>query len=255
MPVTVFPRQTQHTRPVFLTGPKIVSAVAHVLIGYWIYWLLQNNAGGELVKNVMVMTGKSQEEAASYVTPVTGDRVPYFVLFATLYGLRWGLLGAFTTNAGNSMPWNATVQVVVLHTLLCVLPMTVFATTRGGVPADLTTWDYVALGMSIVAGILQHGSELQRLIFKMDPANKGKLHTTGLFGQARFINHTGHILQDLALAIATRNYPIAIMALGGVNLICFQITPETEAHMHSKYKEKYAKYCQQTPYKFIPYVW
>ena len=133
MPVTVFPRQTTHARPDFWTGPKLASAVGHVLIGYWIYLLLEHNGGGRLVKAVlMTVLGKSEEEADTYVTPVTGDRVPYFVLFSAIYGLRWGLLGAFTTNAGNSMPWNATIQVVILHTLLNVMTMTVFATTRGG---------------------------------------------------------------------------------------------------------------------------
>ena len=255
MPVTVFPRQQSHTRPDFFTGPKLASAVGHILIGYWIYWILQHNAGGQVVQRFLMLAGKSDEDAAGYVTPVQGDRVPFLVLFATLYGLRWGLLGAFTTNAGNAMPWNATIQVVFLHTMLYVMTMTVFATTRGGLPADLTSWDYAALALSIVAGILQHGAELQRLLFKLDPSNKGKLHTAGLFGQARFINHTGHVLQDIALAIATRNWPVGIMALVGINLIFFQITPETEAHMQSKYKEKYDKYCQQTPHRFIPYIW
>ena len=256
MAVTVFPRQRSFTRPVFLTGPKIGSAIGHILIGLWIYLILTDNVGGRLVKFIYQNSfGYTEEEADTYVTPVSGDRIPFLVLFSTIYGLRWGLLGAFTTNAGNSMPWDATIQVVVLHTLFCILTMTVFTTIQGGVPAELNELDYMAFGLSQLAGVLQHGSELQRLLFKMDPKNKGKLHTTGLFGYARFINHTGHILQDLAVAIAVRSYGVAILVLGGVFLIFFQITPETEEHMQAKYKGKYKEYCKQTPYKFIPYIW
>ncbi|KAL3903516.1 MAG: hypothetical protein SGILL_010415, partial [Bacillariaceae sp.] len=251
--VTVFPRQANQTRPVFLTGPKLVSSVGHLVIGIWVYLLLKNNIGGRLVETVLQLFGFSEDEAASYVTPITGDRIQFLTAFASLYGLRWGLLGAFTTNAGNSMPWNATIQVVIQHSMLYFLGVVVFPTIRGRVPSELNEYDILAMGLSILAGVFQHGSELQRLIFKTDPANKGKLHTTGLFGKARFINHTGHILQDLAMAIAVRSWGVFVFASVEIPFLYFQITPETEAHMRNKYKEKYEKYCQQTPYKFIPY--
>ena len=255
MAATVFPRQSKLTVPVSLTGSKIYFAIGHVLIGYCIYWMLQNNIGGRLVQQVLKLFGKSQSEAEQYVTPVTADRLSFLVLFASIYGLRWGLLGAFTTNGGNSMPWTASIQVVLYHYLQPVLAMTIVATLGGGVPSDLDQWDYVALALSVLAGLMQHGSELQRLLFKMDPSNKGKLHTTGLFGYARFINHTGHVLHDFALAIVVRSYFLGVAPLLGVLMIFFHITPETEAHMQTKYKEKYAAYCDRTPYKFIPYVW
>lgn len=45
----------------------------------------------------------------------------------------------------------------------------------------------------------------QRYLFKTQPANKEKLHTGGLFAYARFINHTGHVLYDVANALLSRS--------------------------------------------------
>jgi steroid 5-alpha reductase family enzyme len=62
----------------------------------------------------------------------------------------------------------------------------------------LTLRDYLAAALVIVAGIFQHFSELQRWWFKRGSKNVGKLHSSGLFAYARGINHTGHILRDIA---------------------------------------------------------
>ena len=77
----------------------------------------------------------------------------------------------------------------------------------------------------------------------------------GLFGLARYINHTGHILQEVAVAIATRSLVWGAMVVFIIQFICFQLTPETEVHMKKKYGEKFEQYVKLTPYKFVPGVW
>ena len=119
----------------------------------------------------------------------------------------------------------------------------------------LTNRDYIAASLMVLAGILQHGAEAQRWWFKQNPANKGQLHTTGLFGYARYINHTGHVLFDWSICLIVPNKIFVMFFASIVYFLWFKVTPETVAHMKSKYGSKYKDYAKKTPSLFIPGVY
>lgn len=248
-------RQTKHQLPVLFTGPKIVGALIHASIAPVILYCLQNDVGSDVVRSVGTMLlGKSEDDNYT-TTPVTGDRIWFYTMLSTFYGLRW-VLGMFTANGGGPMPWGGTLFASIAHlTLLQTVPLTILSVTKGGIPSELNELDYVAGFLWVTAGILQHGSELQRLLFKRQPHNKGQVHMGGLFRYARFINVTGHFLHEVAMAVAVRSLVWVVFCLVIPNYLFFQLAPETDAHMHKKYGEKYEKYVQQTPCKFIPWLW
>lgn len=53
---------------------------------------------------------------------------------------------------------------------------------------------------------IELGSEVQRLLFKRDPANKGKVYQGGLFGLSRHINYFGYTLWRSGYAMASGGY-------------------------------------------------
>ncbi|CAB9521335.1 Ergosterol biosynthesis ERG4/ERG24 family [Seminavis robusta] len=180
------------------------------------------------------------------------DRKALYLFLDCFYSVRWaiGVLimqGELTLSLG---------IIVALKHLLCdefgygVGSMLVNSWgTRTG---PLTTRDYTCAFLMIVAGILQHGSEIQRWLFKRNPSNKGKIHTGGLFYYARGINHTGHILRDMAHVLMVPNlFFVLFYPVPDYDLAC-QIVPETQNHMKQKYGEQWEKYEKQTPYVFLP---
>mmetsp|Transcript_29453 Transcript_29453/g.64881 ORF Transcript_29453/g.64881 Transcript_29453/m.64881 type:complete len:249 (+) Transcript_29453:198-944(+) len=248
--MSTWERQKTHTGPVLFTAPKITGALIHLSIPFAVNYLLKIDAGCRFAHAVGDMLGQEFN-----VKPVGGDRIPFYTLLSAIYAGRW-MLGMFTANGGGPMPWAGTMAAAILHLIvLQVVPFVFLSVTRGGLPDELNQWDYVAATLSVLAGILQHGSELQRLLFKLDPSNKGQVHMSGLFYYARFINITGHFLQEVSMALATRSVVLALFCGMIANYLFFQLAVETDQHMREKYREKYERYCQQTPYKFIPFVW
>lgn len=133
-------------------------------------------------------------------------------------------------------------------------PLTFYGLWNVSKDEPLTTKDHVAAGLCVLAGVLQHGSELQRYLFKKSPKNAGKIHTEGLFSLARGINHTGHVLRDFASCLFAPT-PFVLLYLGAdYDLLC-RVFPETVEHMRSKYGKVYINYEKKVPWKFIPGVW
>mmetsp|Transcript_28473 Transcript_28473/g.32752 ORF Transcript_28473/g.32752 Transcript_28473/m.32752 type:complete len:138 (+) Transcript_28473:261-674(+) len=104
----------------------------------------------------------------------------------------------------------------------------------GSRPGALTSRDYLAAALMILAGIFQHVSELQRWWFKRDSKNVGKLHTLGLFAYARGINHTGHILRDVGHMLLAPNPYLMLLFVCADYDLAFKIVPETIEHMRKK---------------------
>jgi hypothetical protein len=78
----------------------------------------------------------------------------------------------------------------------------------------------------------------------------------GLFGYARFINHTGHVLRDVGAALLARSYTLmAFTALSSYNLLG-PVTQGTIVHLKAKYgAAQYAAYEKKTPALFLPGVY
>jgi protein-S-isoprenylcysteine O-methyltransferase Ste14 len=60
----------------------------------------------------------------------------------------------------------------------------------------------VGASLYVLGMTLELGSEVQRAMFKKDPANKGKIYEGGLFGLSRHINYFGYMLWRGGYALA-----------------------------------------------------
>ncbi|CAD0092013.1 unnamed protein product [Aureobasidium vineae] len=116
-------------------------------------------------------------------------------------------------------------------------------------------------------------SEWQRLQFKKNPANKGKVYTGGLFRFARHINYAGYTLWRAGYALAAGGWTwgAIVGAFFSYNFISDGI-PELNRYCQERVSCPQAKYCftanttfqygeqwqnyrKQTPYKLFPYIY
>lgn len=221
--------------------PRAISALLHLFIPFVIYNIMYKDFGRERLSKY-----------APEVYELSDDRKQLYMILDVYYSIRWAM-GMTIMMSRVTLPLG--VVVAAKHLLVDEMGYVVGSMAFAGArPGPLTTRDYLAATFMVVAGILQHGAELQRWVFKSDPKNQGRLHTTGLFGYARFINHTGHILRDLShLCMAPNLFCASIYLMADFDLAC-KIMPETVQHMKAKYGEQYEKYSKQTPWLLIPGV-
>ena len=226
---------------------RVIGAVGHLLIPVLMYYVLYE---GWLLE-VFAKTTWSGE-----LVELSPERKTLYMALCSFYCLRWSfgimtMLGTVDLSMGFMLP---IMGGLVFHTLTYIMgSMGAFWSPVASY--ELTSRDYVAAAMMVVAGILQHGGEAQRWWFKRNPAHKGQLHTTGLFAYARFINHTGHVLNDFSICLFVPNIGFMLLALSVVYQLWFMVTPETVEHMKSKYGSKYEDYAKKTPSLFIPGIY
>lgn len=96
---------------------------------------------------------------------------------------------------------------------------------------------YFGIVLYIIGIYLELASELQRRAFKTQPraANRGKVHTTGLFDLARHINYAGFALWRAGYAMAAAGIPWGV-AVGGFFLWDFasRAVPSLEGYMREE---------------------
>ena len=114
--------------------------------------------------------------------------------------------------------------------------------------------DFLGITLFIVGSFINTFSELQRHIWKQDPAHKGRLYMEGLFGYAMHINYFGDVLWVTGYAIVSRNiWAWTIPAF----LFCFFVfynIPKLDDYLKSKYKDQFEKYMLRTK-KIIPFIY
>jgi len=135
---------------------------------------------------------------------MSAERARLLTSLSALYGVRWALVGVINTRRWESI--SSSVITSIVHALLHQLLPAMIALTGNHAARPLTALDKGAAVLAVAAAVLQQGSELQRYAFRRDPANRGKLFQGGLFSSAQFINHTGHVLGDLANALLVLPY-------------------------------------------------
>lgn len=226
---------------------RVIGAVGHLLIPPLMYKVMYDGWW----RSFFAMTSWSGE-----LVDLSPERKTLYMVLCTFYCVRWSF-GMMTMLGTVDMATGAVLPVVgglVVHTLTYVLgSMGAFWSPVSSY--HLTPRDYVAGSWMVLAGILQHGAEAQRWWFKRNPAHKGQLHTSGLFGYARFINHTGHVLNDWAICLFVPNIGLMIFFAWVIYQLWYLVTPETVAHMKSKYGSKYDDYVKKTPSLFIPGIY
>mmetsp|Transcript_19433 Transcript_19433/g.44786 ORF Transcript_19433/g.44786 Transcript_19433/m.44786 type:complete len:240 (-) Transcript_19433:20-739(-) len=239
--MSVFPRVTDHSSPTLTEPPRLISAAIHLAIPFTAWAWIQGGYGSSFLAAI-----------GQTAVPLSAERTNLYLALSTYYSVRWAF-GMMTLST--VLTYGNAVQIGCLHIIVHNLLMHTLAMVSPGVPAALNWVDYLGAGIAIFAGVLQHGAEAQRWLFKRNPANRGKLHTVGLFGQAQFINHTGHVLRDISDALLGRSLVMLVFAGMVGNLLVSKVVPETQTHMRNKYGDKYAVYIKQTPSLYIPGVW
>ena len=114
--------------------------------------------------------------------------------------------------------------------------------------------DAIGVGLFVLGGFLNTGSELQRKRFKDDPANRGKLYTGGLFRLARHVNYFGDSLWAMGWAMLTGNLWAALVPLALTAGFVFFFIPELSKYLRQRYGDQYDAWAGRTKV-FVPFVY
>ncbi len=163
-----------------------------------------------------------------------GIRLAYDVFFFMIRKINW-FEGAYVTFGFGAMNFT-------------------FVTGAGGYIGAIGLVDW--LGVILFAGgsWINFKAGLDRTKFKKDPANKGKLYTSGLSKYTMHANYFGDALSYVGMAMVAHNYIGWAIAIGLlVNFVALQI-PLQHRHMAKKYGRDYREYAKKTA-KLVPWVY
>ncbi|OAG45054.1 hypothetical protein AYO21_00402 [Fonsecaea monophora] len=124
-------------------------------------------------------------------------------------------------------------------------------------PVYFAPWSVYVGTVLFAGGLLSETvSEVQRRNFKRDPANKGKVYTSGLFSVVRHVSYLGYSMWRAGYALASGG-PVWGVVVGGWFLWDFgaRAIPILDEYMANKYGEQWAKVKREVPYALIPGVW
>jgi protein-S-isoprenylcysteine O-methyltransferase Ste14 len=115
---------------------------------------------------------------------------------------------------------------------------------------------YVGFTLYVSSVALEFVAELQRVAFKQNPENKGKLCTTGFWGVTRHINYTANVLFGLGYGLATGG-PLYACMTAGMYLANFitNAMPSIEDYCRKKYGKEWEQYESDVPYQLIPGIY
>ncbi|KAF2125392.1 hypothetical protein P153DRAFT_370060 [Dothidotthia symphoricarpi CBS 119687] len=108
-----------------------------------------------------------------------------------------------------------------------------------------------------VVGILTElVAEAQRKRFKMDPKNKGKPYTGGLWQFARHINYGGYTLWRAGYALASGGWAFGAV-VGAFFLYDFATrgVPILNEYCEKRYGRDWEKFKRDTKYRLIPFIY
>ncbi len=111
--------------------------------------------------------------------------------------------------------------------------------------------DALAVVTYIIGSIIHYGADWQKIQFKLNPQNRGRLLTTGFWRLSRHPNYFGDFLIYVAFAIIGRHWLGWISPLFNWAQYWFDAIPKNEAWAAERYGEQWHRYCQTTP-KFVP---
>eukprot|EP00028_Trichosphaerium_sp_Am-I-7-wt_P013297 CAMPEP_0168513196 /NCGR_PEP_ID=MMETSP0405-20121227/3293_1 /TAXON_ID=498012 /ORGANISM="Trichosphaerium sp, Strain Am-I-7 wt" /LENGTH=207 /DNA_ID=CAMNT_0008531931 /DNA_START=142 /DNA_END=761 /DNA_ORIENTATION=- len=97
------------------------------------------------------------------------------------------------------------------------------------------------LAMYLFGSYLNTYSEFQRMIWKFDPKNKGKLYVEGLFAYSRHINYFGDIVLYTGYALLSRNWVSLVVPLIMYLGFKFMHIPDLEKYL-TKYGDDFEEY-------------
>ncbi len=148
--------------------------------------------------------------ACGLTSPAWTPRLILMAATITLWGVRLSLhiwrrnagrgedprYAAWRAQAGPSWWWRSLFQVFLLQGgLMGIIALPLVATPTGNLTAPLRCLDYTALGLWIIGFIFEAGGDWQLERFRQNPANRGRVLTTGLWSITRHPNYFGDAAQ------------------------------------------------------------
>jgi steroid 5-alpha reductase family enzyme len=113
--------------------------------------------------------------------------------------------------------------------------------------------EVIGFGLYLFGSYINTKSEYSRHIWKLNPKNKGKLYTEGLFRYAMHINYFGDVVLFVGLALLTHFSLLVIPAFMMLNFI-FNIIPSLDRYLEKKYRDQFVEYAKETK-KLIPWIY
>ncbi|KAK6440256.1 hypothetical protein LTR95_003521 [Oleoguttula sp. CCFEE 5521] len=235
------------------------------------YWLLSSGAGSRSLATIGLSS-----PSASAPLPTTGvlgqissatGLSPYHALIMVLVTgsaakqIYWKLEICDTV-----MPPGFSVGVAAYNTILNSLNTLFSLSSLSQDPSALLSQPLslssvpptLAVGVPLYAvGLFwEWYSEIQRKAFKVDPKNKGKPYSDGLFGLARNINYGGYTLWRTGYSLISAGW-----AWGAVQsaFLAGDFTqrgiPSLDAYCEKRYGAQWDEVRRKVPYKLIPYIY
>ena len=150
---------------------------------------------------------------------------------------------------------------LALFSFPCEVGMALLATgldgkDRPGWPALVTAngGDYAAVAVYAVGWIVSTWAEVDRMLWKRDPANKGKCYTGGLWRYSAHINYFGETLMWSAIATLTAVWWTAWLPLSMAAGFVWYHIPGLDKYLSQRYGAEFDEY-QRTTSHFIPFVY
>jgi protein-S-isoprenylcysteine O-methyltransferase Ste14 len=145
----------------------------------------------------------------------------------------------------------------------------VFAEAGGVIPLSLAAFafgasrrrqepiglmEFLSVPVFLIGTYLNLWPEYTRYIWKLDPANSGKLYTKGLFETCRHINYFGEIVSFVGFAMASALSNLWVPAVMAVGMAVWSV-PEIDFYLANKYGEEWTAYTAQVQCQMFPGIW
>ena len=114
--------------------------------------------------------------------------------------------------------------------------------------------DVAAAALLMLGSLLNTGSEVQRKLWKKDPAHQGQCYTAGLFAYAMHINYFGDVVLFSGWCLLTRNLWTLLLPLSMALMFAFMHIPPLDAYLQERYGDAFTAYARRTK-KLIPFIW
>lgn len=120
-------------------------------------------------------------------------------------------------------------------------------------PKAVGVVEIVGVALYLFGSYINTQVEYARHIWKLNPHNKGKPYTAGLFQYAMHINYFGDLVLFVGLALLSHINLLIIPFLMFVNF-AFNIIPSLDRYLEKKYSDQFVTYAKETK-KLIAWVY
>jgi protein-S-isoprenylcysteine O-methyltransferase Ste14 len=110
----------------------------------------------------------------------------------------------------------------------------------------LSQFGEVGIAIFGLGSLLNTGAELERYLWKRDPAHRGHLFTRGLFGWSRHINYLGDVIWVMGYAIVTGNHWALLVPIALFAFFALYNAPLLDRHLATHYGPQYYQYARST---------